>query len=271
MTATVGIDLASRPKGTAICAIEWTDQPSVIALWRGSLHNGSPTPLDDKQLLSIMRGDHGAIPAEVTKVAIDAPFGWPASFVDALADPSLWPEMTQPGIPDELTLRRTDLWVQEHAHRTPLRVSADRIAFPAMRLASLLNRYRQMRNDPVDLTGTTGPFCETYPDRAIRAFGLWPSHLPERATYKGRGAAEVRRAIVQRLHERAPWLAMSDDDVELCVATDDALDAVMCALVARAVERQHLVHEIPADDLPFARREGWIRLPASEHALEELR
>lgn len=92
MTATVGIDLASRPAGTAVCAIEWDANPRVIALTCGVVDRASRTLLDDEVLLWVLRSGHGAIPGVVTKVAIDAPFGWPVAFVDTLSGASGWRE-----------------------------------------------------------------------------------------------------------------------------------------------------------------------------------
>ena len=58
MTTTLGIDLASQPKNTAICAIDWLGQrASVVALWKGTDDRGAP--LNDELVLSAMRGLHG--------------------------------------------------------------------------------------------------------------------------------------------------------------------------------------------------------------------
>jgi Protein of unknown function (DUF429) len=84
MTSTLGIDLASQPRSTAICAIDWRERQAVItALWRGRAGDGV-TPLHDKLLVSALRGDWGGgLPGGPSKVAIDAPLGWPADFVEA--------------------------------------------------------------------------------------------------------------------------------------------------------------------------------------------
>src|SRR4051794_1258516 len=89
-TATLGIDLASQPKSTALCAVVWEpDRARVTALLRGTDVDGV-TPLHDKLIVSAMRGLWGGLPTP-TKVAIDAPLGWPIDFVRGLRDPAAWP------------------------------------------------------------------------------------------------------------------------------------------------------------------------------------
>jgi predicted RNase H-like nuclease len=270
MSATVGIDLASQAAGTAVCAIEWDGQPTVAALMRGVIDETSKTPLDDKMIASVMRTDHGAVPADVTKIAIDAPFGWPSAFVDALAGRGPWPGAGA-GVNPALTRRRTDHWISRVARKTPLSVSTDRIAYPAMRLAGLFQHLAEMQPDTVvDRTGRTGRFCEAYPDPAIRAFGLWPDGVKTRASYKRARGARIRREIMDQLHAKAPWLAITSAQIEACVASDDLLDSLICALVARAVESTEYVHKIPVEDEHDAEREGWIQLPMNG-ALDALR
>ena len=58
----------------------------------------------------------------------------------------------------------------------------------------------------------------------------------------------------------APWLEWAPGAWEACVASDDALDAVLCALIARAAALG-LTAPPPAEELELARAEGWIHLP----------
>jgi hypothetical protein len=62
----------------------------------------------------------------------------------------------------------------------------------------------------VDRTGQTGPFCEASPDPSIRALGIWSDDAKSDATYKRTGGAELRRARMARLHQRAPGLSIRD-------------------------------------------------------------
>jgi hypothetical protein len=106
----------------------------------------------------------------------------------------------------------------------------------------------------VDRAGVSGPVCEAYPDPSIRRFGLWPAGIAPRASYKG-SARDVRARIVAGL---PAWLAIPD--AERCVEVDDCLDALVCALVARAVQRGATTAP-PPELAGDAAAEGWIHLP----------
>src|SRR5688572_15552106 len=72
-------------------------------------------------------------------IGINAPFGWPTAFVEAVTH---WPLSSwSPQERIRLQFRETDLQVQKETIIWPLSVSTDRIALPAMRAKSLLQRY----------------------------------------------------------------------------------------------------------------------------------
>ena len=62
--------------------------------------------------------------------------------------------------------------------------------------------------------------------------------------------------------------ASAPAETELCLASDDAFDALVAALVARAVAAG-LVEPIPGEERAAARKEGWIAVPR-EGSLERL-
>jgi hypothetical protein len=259
-TATLGIDLASQPKSTALCAVAWEPRGArITALFRGVAADGV-TRLHDKLLVSAMRGLWGGLPTP-TKVAIDAPLGWPVDFVQGVAEPESWPV----GIDNDrkrLERRATDHWIHRETGKQPLSVTTDRIGYAAMRAAGLLVHYASTFGERVDRSGVDGLVCETYPDPAIRRFGLWPGDAGARQSYKG-DARSVRERIIDRLAQTAPWLEVSAEQRLACVNSDDCLDAVICALVARAVERGLTV--APPDEVAEeARLEGWIHLPTRD-------
>jgi hypothetical protein len=168
MTATLGLDLASQAKNTALCVIEWSaDGAEVVALLRGV--DGGGTPLHDKLIVSVMRGLWGGLPAP-TKVAIDAPLGWPVDFVRAVRDPGSWP-IGLDADRKRLQRRATDYWVHDRAAKLPLSVTTDRIAYAAMRAAGVLAHYERTFDESLDRSGVAGLVCETYPDPAIRGLG----------------------------------------------------------------------------------------------------
>lgn len=264
---TVGIDLASRAASTALCAIAWTRSgASIVRLERG--RNAAGNPLNDQVLLAAIESPmkDGSAPS---KVAIDAPLGWPQAFVEGIASPTSWPVDIDDIEGRRRVLRReTDHWVEQHAKKQPLSVSSDKIAYPAMRAAGLLTHYAHATGTAPDRSGTTGRFCEAYPDPSIRSFGLWPQGVTERASYKGGAGAGVRSRIVKVLRGQARWLTITDAQAELLVETDDHLDALICALVARACQRGQTVGP-PTKLEAAARAEGWIHLPC-EKSLSQL-
>lgn len=234
---TLGIDLASQPKNTALCSITWDGGgASVKRLELG---------VNDVALVDAMH--------DAAKVAIDAPLGWPVDFVAALRDPQHWP-VGLDGERCRLERRATDRWVRAETGKQPLSVSTDRIAYAAMRAAGLLAHFED--TEVVDRAGMTGRVCEAYPDPAIRRFGLWPERVGARESYK-RTAVAVRERIVARL---APWLELSAEQRQQCIDADHHLDALVCALVARAAERG-LTDLPPVRLVREARAEGWIHLP----------
>jgi hypothetical protein len=248
-TATVGIDLASRPQSTALCVVTWgPGQARVGAL---------VTDVDDDLLVAAVEGRAAGGPRP-SKVAVDAPLGWPVDFVRGVADPAAWP-VPIGGDRRRLERRATDHWVHEREKKQPLSVTTDRIGYAAMRVAGLL-AHLAAGGEAVDRSGASGRVCETYPDPALRRLGLWPEDAAPRASYKHGAGAPLRGQVVERLQRLAPWLELRPEHASACVASDDCLDALVCALVARAAERG-LTDRPPQLLEAEARAEGWIHLP----------
>ncbi len=157
-------------------------------------------PLDDERILAAMSGSCSLLPLP-SKVAIDAPLGWPVDFVRAVSKPASWP-VGPNGDRKRLERRAPDYWVHDVASKLPLSVTTDRIAYAAMRAASVLAHYASAFGETIDRSGMTGPVCETYPDPAIRRLGLWPDDAGYRDSYKG-AAQHLRERIVGRLTEGA--------------------------------------------------------------------
>lgn len=258
---TVGIDLASQHRKTAAAAIDWSEEPRVIPLD----HLGVSGPLDDKAVLNLINAPG------VTKVGIDAPFGWPIAFVDAIAGwrhDRRWP--VPPGDPellqDNLVLRRTDWEVfrvtgrpahsEPRRGKRPLSVTTDKIAFTAMRCARIL-----AASGHTSLAGDGLP-AEVYPDAALREWGIWPADWDKkRFGYKGttQKARERRQQLIGALaNELGNWVVQDDAVVEAWISSDDELDAFICALIARAVATG-VTREV--SDPECASVKGWIHLP----------
>jgi predicted nuclease with RNAse H fold len=230
---TFGVDLASKDRLTAGCLVDWQASPVVVEVTR---------PLSDDAIARWAR-DPG-----VGVTAIDAPFGWPRAFVDALGVYSRGGVFPDNG--GDLWLRTTDHVVWAEAGRRPLSVSSDRIAYPTARAARLLSRLGPGR--PAHRDGSDG-VIEVYPAAALASWGIDPGR------YKQPDGLEVRRSLLSALVEALPGLDVGEHGAVL-VATDHAIDALVAALVAGA----HMLGQVrrPTEAQAIeAVIEGWIWLP----------
>lgn len=234
MMLTLGVDLASQPPKTGVARILWSPGTAVVA----DVRCGA----DDDELI--------ALAADAGAIGIDAPFGWPRRFIEFVAAhhgsglaPSLWSTPHR----DALRFRLTDHYVRAHTGRWPLSVSSDLIGVPAMRCALLLTRLG-VRDRAGD-----GRVFEVYPAAALPSWGL------PVVSYKG-DRRPARLALLAALMRFAPWLELPPPVRARCEASDDCLDALLAALVARAAVLGLTAR--PRDqDLSQAREEGWIAVP----------
>jgi len=262
-TATLGIDLASQAKNTGFCAIEWVNGRGVVRVLTTASHQGAA--LHDKFLVTAINGlrlvELGE--ASISKTGIDAPLGWPEPFVDALAahhGGEGWPSLIDHGR-SAFERRETDRFVHGRSGRTPLSVSTDKIAYPAMRAAVLLADLAR-RHGPaaVDRSGA-GMICEVYPDPALRHWTHGrPDGLVGREGYKATPLIERRRQLTTILQEGA---RLSDPEwlLNRCSEDDHCLDALVCALVARASVLGRTLAPRDPETQRLATYEGWIHLP----------
>jgi predicted nuclease with RNAse H fold len=236
---TLGIDLASQPEDTAAWFLEW-------ASGRAETTRNITRDLTDRALLELV--------PQADRVAIDAPFGWPDDFVEAVAswrDFGTWPG---PGR-DQLKFRETDRAVRSLG-QNPLSVAADKIAVTAMRCVHLLHELSRLDASRA-INRLDGSVVEAYPAAAFRSWGIQCSG------YKGKKPANLarRREVVAELVRKAPWLALTDEVRVRLEASDHQLDALVCAVVARAATVEETI--LPtAGQIDKARREGWIHVPS---------
>jgi hypothetical protein len=220
--------LASKPKNTAACRLNWQgNEASDVSLGLN---------ITDEILLEL------ASTAE--KVGIDVPFGWPDPFVRAVTAHHLqqqWP----PTLSNDLRLRRTDVLVWRAIRKQPLSVSTDKIAIPALRMAALMVKLAEAGR-PVDRTGE-GLFVEVYPAAALRRWGI-------------ANAKKDTPQLLPTLLSRAPWLKLSDEAMALCSRSRDAIDSLVAALAARAAALG-LCDQLPEAERQNVAGEGWIALP----------
>lgn len=238
MPSTLGIDLASQPANTAGCLIRWDRDRATVE----ELH------------LNLTNDVIVELAAHAEKVGIDAPFGWPVPFVAFVqshaAGTATYRSWTNEWR-DALRFRQTDVVVRKTMGRWPLSVSSDLIGITAMRCAGLLSLL-----DVHDRSGD-GPIVEVYPALALHQWGLLPRG------YKGVKNSKVLATVLAELRNACPWLELADEHSALLASSDHAFDALISALVARAVMLDRTL-PIPEDDQHLAATEGWIHIPASD-------
>ena len=222
---TLGIDLSSSREGTAASVIEWKRSAVVVHV--------PEMRCDDDQLDRLINR------ADV--VGIDAPFGWPKAFVEAVVG---WREISWSSENKKrLRFRATDLFVRETLGIWPLSVSTDRIALPAMRANALLTRYQ------VEDRSGDGRFYEVYPAATLKRWDL-----PHRG-YKllETKCRDTRLGILRELRAMLQFLDIPNE----YASTSDALDALIACLTARLAFQKGTVG--PQGE--HVRSEGWIHFP----------
>jgi uncharacterized protein DUF429 len=254
-TKTLGMDLASQPQRTATCLIDWrAGSPGVVCRLSDNL--------SAEQLLAQMMED------DVTRVAIDAPFGWPFEFVRAISqfsESGRWEDPPYEDDPlDRMRWRATDRVVRQETGITPLSVASDRIAVVAMGCATLMTMYWEATGEPPDRSGQ-GRLVEVHPAAALRQWSLSQDHHPQDpGSYKGPSAGALRRRkrmLASILDSPSGWLEIHPEFIERCELHDDFFDALVCALIAHAAD---LGRVLPVADPERAVTEGWIALPLNE-------
>lgn len=241
ISRTIGVDLAAQPARTALAVVVWEPgSAAVTELIR---------PAFDDQIVAAVQ--------DCDRAGFDVPLGWPASFTAFI---TAHQGDTHAPLPDadawrDLAYRETDRVVAESFRKTPLSVSTDRIGLAAFRGATLLARLRDAGVD-VSRDGT-GRILEAYPVVAMMQWGLAVGG-PYKGTDRARASANLT-LLVDALLNAAPWLDLGGHE-ELCRRNDDAFDAVICALIARA----HLLGDCTkptGEQERCARTEGWIAVP----------
>lgn len=243
---TAGVDLAAETKGTALAVLDWSRRDVTLRL-----------------VLGAADAEIAAMAPSVRSLGIDCAFGWPDDFVAFLTRHAAGDRIEASS--DEgmawrrrLAYRATDRVTRELTGRWPLSVATDRLGLTAMHCAVLLELIGGALGAPVDRAGS-GTAVEVYPSATLRGWGF------DTRGYKN--DADTRSGLLSDLLRRAPWLAFDDAAQRLMVTSDDAFDAVIAALAARA-HAVGLTHAVPPEYREKARREGWIALPAGR--LEDL-
>lgn len=247
----LGVDLAAQPKKTYACTLE---------VGKGQLVAHVHPSCDDDELVERAAG--------CAKVAIDAPFGWPVDFVEAVTqhqERGRWPAAEDGKTEKQirsLCYRTTDIAVM--GERRPLSVAADKLGVTAMRCARLLDRWEQEQGRSIDRSGD-GQFLEVYPALALLRWGL--PHKGYKELKKGDELTPLSAKLMRALGSFTFSIA---DHKRLVATNDDAFDALVAALVARAAQLN--LTDGPPDTVAKERAEteGWIRAPRAQTSLKDL-
>lgn len=241
-TTFLGNDLAADPKNTGL-AILREDGACVLDQVRVGIE-------DDDIVEAIQTAG---------QTGVDVPLGWPKRFVELITAHAggtvAAPNSTGRDWRRSHAMRATDAEVHRHTGLTPLSVSTDRIAYPALRWAGIEARLREQGVNMA--RDGSGVVCEVYPAATLHRWSL------RHRGYKGRHNAEQRAELVAALEQKAPWLEWNGHR-SVCAADDNALDAVLAALTCREVALGR--GEAPPEALrPTAVQEGWIWLTRNEN------
>lgn len=236
-----GVDLAAEARRTGIAEVSDDGELAVQNVSVGA---------DDEALADLIRRS--------VKTGLDVPLGWPDSFIRLVAEHAAG-EMPPPLSTDaswrrSMAMRTTDMAVRDRTGIVPLSVSTDKIAYPALRWAGVEARLRTERID-VARDGS-GRICEVYPAAALKCWSL-----PSRG-YKGKQNTASRVELIAQLTRVFPALNWNGHQ-DICASDDNALDAVLSALMAYLVH-QSLAVPPPPEVKDIVLLEGWIWLPETD-------
>ncbi len=242
-----GVDLAAEADRTGLAILNVGERESLNA----------QMTIDEL----LLGADDHAIRNAITqagRTGVDVPLGWPQKFVEFVSDHASG-ELSAPESTDRewrrgLALRETDRYVQRAIGVWPLSVATERIAYAAMRWAGI---EAHLRAEGVSTARDgSGVVYEVYPAAALKAWGL------QHRGYKGQKNSEVRHQLVDELSKTFPNLEWNGHR-DLCVADDNALDAVLAAIIALEAYLGRC-EPAPADLKSSALREGWIWVPRND-------
>ncbi|MCW2920647.1 MAG: hypothetical protein JWL76_521 [Thermoleophilia bacterium] len=212
---TIGVDLATAPAATGLCVLDVPTMRATIV----------PTPAERTiTAIAELAAHWWAETGGRLRIGIDAPFGWPAGWVELLTRARELGDVqagvsAQDGshaIAQPLRWRLTDVELSAWSHRAlrPMTPSMDRLAATTVRcvdLAHLRDAGIPVARDGALADGTPSAAFEVYPTASLFAWGL---------VAKG-GRREARSRFLSEVSQRieAPGLGASHEhDVDSLIA-----------------------------------------------------
>lgn len=260
---TLGIDLATSNGSTGICEVDWRHRTATVEVGR----------FEDEVITARIREVRG----EGGWTSIDAPFGFPAAFNRSVQN---WQTAGTVPVESDHDLRRrvTDGYIAKRQaeikaegmpgrwNTWPLSPVVDLITPTVIRCARILAAVHD--GAPIDRIGLTSRVVEAYPISVLRAWAI--------ATNNYKNVAAHCDLIFEKLSEltAVPRPALVGRPAKGC--DDDAVDALVCALLARVVALADgatgpaAAGDTYASQLDTVREEGWIHLPPPHHRLRPL-
>ncbi|MBY0549274.1 MAG: DUF429 domain-containing protein [Candidatus Obscuribacterales bacterium] len=270
-----GIDWGTKPKK------QWTVKLSV------DQHNGCVSVHTDA---AKENAEAVCTNRELQVVGVDVPFGWPIDFVELVQS---W---NMAGINGSLSVaeddgyryRKTDNVVDEELRKRPLSVTSDLIAASMRAWLRLCSSTKtrgslspQIRVDRTEFMPNLPVLIEVYPAATLRAFAShsnndirWRTLI---AGYKGKDSTEATSLRKELLAILGEMFQISNIPISSMAESADETDAFIAAITALIfafdqtenkpeVFRDWTVRYPTAEELPFARREGWIFFPCKSSA-----
>lgn len=250
---TIGIDIAGENSPNGLCWITW------------SASNATILDLQVEKKWAIQRiattVDAWRKTDPDTHFGIDAPFGFPAAFSDAVSAMAVGRPRKQTG---STVWRFTEELILKKFGQKALSSITDQITNTVADRCYPL-RQSLVAGNCLDLVGYSTRIFEVYPRIALRFWALSsPKVLP---SYRTRGPLgnPARWTILKNLGGIAPWLRIPDSrHRDLLISSDDAVDALVSAIVARvAAQKTHPT--APAGltqvEMQLVTQEGWIHVP----------
>jgi hypothetical protein len=235
MKSIIGIDCSTNPKKLGLCRSTTCTRGLVIE----EVVVGASHPID---LIGSWVKDSSAL------ISLDAPLGWPTDLGKSLEGHSAGQAIPLEG--NQLFRRSSDRFIKDKLGKQSLDVGADRIARTALWAVNFIEALSQIVGEPIPLVWSASfvdPIAaiEVYP-----AASLISRNLALRG-YKKSENIVIREAILTGL-ESEVRIKCNHSDI---VATDDALDSVVCALAGYDFLNNKCYEP---GDLELAKKEGWI-------------